>query len=279
MTCTKRERGAALLLLMLLSFGCAVSEKAAKPASPEAPPKPGFPADALSLYNRAVGEIRAGRLDVAAALLRSAIRRRPDLYPAHLALGNIYRKQGKPKAARRAYRRVLGLKPDHPESHLALGQLFESARLQERAIYHYEKAILARPEFFLAQFRLGLQRFRRKQYAAAVSNLRAAARLRPGHRTARYWLWLSLAERGGAPDGEVSLGRKIVVSGDSTPVTYYRGRAARFYRAKRYRAALGAIQKAVDVNPGWRAPRWKIVLNEMVRYKRAIKRAGNLTGK
>ncbi|MDA1000332.1 MAG: tetratricopeptide repeat protein [bacterium] len=281
MICDKAGRGGALLLFVLLAAGCSVSEKAEKPASPEAPSKPApeSPSQALSLYNRAIEEVRAGRLGAAVPLLQGTLRAQPDLYLAHLALGDIYRKQGKRKEARLAYRRVLALKPDHPESHVALGQLAETARSQELALHHYEKAVRARPEFFLARFRLGVLRFHRKQYAAAVSNLRVAARLRPEHSGARYWLWLSLAERGEAADWEVALGRKIVVSGDTTPVTYYRGRAAALYRAKRYEAALETIQRAVGVNPNWRDPRWKIVLDEMARYKRAIERAGNLTGK
>ncbi len=53
---------------------------------------------------------------------------------------------------------------------------------------------------------------------------------------------------------------------------YYRGRAARHFRAGRVKKALGAIQKAVDVNPRWRDRRWRRVLEDMTRYRRARKK-------
>ena len=118
----------------------------------------------------------------------------------------------------------------------------------------------------MAHYRLGLIPRRRKQTAMAVHHLKAASRISPEHRAARYWLWLSVSEQGGPHDWEVDLGRGVVESGNEAPVRYYRGRAGRVGKA------IEAIQKAVDVTPRWRDRRWRGGLEDMIRYRRARKK-------
>ena len=81
-----------------------------------------------------------------------------------------------------------------------------------------------------------------------------------------------LTERGGAQAREVELGRAIVESGSDTPIRYYQGRAAKYFRRGHIGKALVAIQNAVDVNPNWRDKKWRSVLNDMARYRRAKKK-------
>ncbi len=226
---------------------------------------------AVRLFNRAQELIRRGESRAAEALLGEALAAHPGLYPAHQALGEIYEKDGRKREAAAAYRQVLRLKPDHVKSHVALGRLAEEAAQPEAALYHYERAVALDPGAFLPHFRLGLIRRGRQQLDAAVHHLRAAARIEPAHQIARYWLWLSVAERGGADDWEVELGRSLVEGGDETPVRFYQARAAHRFREGKVEEALKAIQKAVDVNPHWREARWRSVLADMERYRRARK--------
>ncbi len=205
-------------------------------------------------------------------LLRRAVSEKPGLVPAHLALAGLYEKQKKKTEAAAAYRRVLKLRPGHVASHLALGRLAQEAGDKERAIYRYEETIRQNSGSFLAHYRLGLIRRRRGQIAMAVHHFKNAVRLSPGHKAARYWLWLTLAERGGSDEYEVELGRWLVEAGNETPIRYYRGAAARHFRAGRAAAALALIQKAVDVNPRWRDRKWRGVLDDMARYRRARKK-------
>ncbi|MEE9256857.1 MAG: tetratricopeptide repeat protein [bacterium] len=200
------------------------------------------------------------------------IRSAPGLVPARLALARVYERQKRKTEAAAAYRRILGLRPGHLESHLALGRLAQEAGDKERAIYRYEEAIRYDPGSFLAHYRLGLIRRRRGQIAMAVHHFKNAVRLSPEHQAARYWLWLTLAERGGAAEREVELGRWLVEAGDEIPIRYYRGAAAGYFRAGRLGKALAAIQKAVDVNPRWRDRKWRGVLDDMARYRRARKK-------
>ena len=142
----------------------------------------------------------------------------------------------------------------------------------ESAIFHLEKALTLKPDSFMAHYRLGLIRRNRRQMAMAVYHFKAASRISPGHRAGRYWLWLSVAERGGADKWEVELGREVVEAGNDAPVRFYRGRAGRLFRNGRTARALRTIQKAVDVNPLWREKRWRGVLADMSRYRRALKK-------
>jgi len=225
----------------------------------------------IRLYNRALEEISRGRLPAAESLLMEAVRRNSELFPAHEALGRVYEKLGEKAKAAGSYRRVLKLRPAHVKSHIALGRLTFAVKNGARSIFHLEKAIALRPDSFKAHYQLGLIRRSRHQMAMAVYHFKAAVRISPRHRAARYWLWLSVAERGGADKWEVELGRKVVEEGNNAPVRFYRGRAGRYFWKGRMGRALRAIKKAVDVNPRWREKRWGGVLADMARYRRALK--------
>lgn len=270
---------ASALVLMFLVAGCA-AKSATSPRPPgETSPK-SFSGEenneadggAIALFNRAQEKIRANDPAAAEAFLQKVLSRKPGLIPAHLALAGLYVKQKRKAEAARAYRRVLGLAPGHVGSLLALGRLAQEAGEKERAIYRYEEAIRRDPGSFLAHYRLGLIRRRRRQTAMAAHHFKSAVRISPGHQAARYWLWLTLAERGGAGKRERELARGLVEGGNETPIRYYRGAAARHFRAGRTAAALAAIQKAVDVNPHWRDRKWRGVLDDMTRYRRTLEK-------
>ncbi len=270
---------AAVLVLLFLMAGCAA--KSATPPRPygKTPPKSSAGEEnkaagggAIALFNRAQEKIRANDPAAAEVLLQKALAKKPGLVPAHLALAGLYEKQEKKAEAARAYRRVLELAPAHVGSHLALGRLAQEAGEKEQAIYRYEEAIRHNPGSFLAHYRLGLIRRRRGQIAMAAHHFKNAVRISPGHQAARYWLWLTLAERGGAVEREIELGRGLVEAGNEAPIRYYRGSAARHFRAGRTAAALAAIQKAVDVNPRWRDRKWRGVLDDMARYRRNLEK-------
>jgi len=272
----------AVLAALVFAAGC--SSREIRPASPPAgakkfslsssPKKPGAPrsGEAIRLFNRAQEEISRGKMPAAETLLVVAVRRDSKLFPAHEALGRVYEKLGKKAKAAGAYRRVLELRPSNAESHIALGRLALAVKNGESAIFHLEKALTLKPDSFMAHYRLGLIRRNRRQMAMAVYHFKAASRISPGHRAGRYWLWLSVAERGGADKWEVELGREVVEAGNDAPVRFYRGRAGRLFRNGRTARALRTIQKAVDVNPLWREKRWRGVLADMSRYRRALKK-------
>ncbi len=274
---------AAAALALLFAAGCASVPQSKPPAAPPGQTAPtaggkkketkgSASKEAIRLFNLAQGKIESGDFPAAESLLQKAAAADPDLFPAHVALGGVYEKLGKKKEAAGAYRRTLALRPGHVKSHIALGRIAFEKKEYERAIFRFEKAVELDPGSFMAHYRLGLIRRRRKQTAMAVHHLKAASRISPEHRAARYWLWLSVSEQGGPRAWEVDLGRGVVESGNEAPVRYYRGRAARHFRAGRVKKAVEAIQKAVDVNPRWRDRRWRGVLEDMTRYRRALKK-------
>jgi len=271
MTRLPRALAAALLAAAL---GCA-AQRESPPASAKAQPgetQEGVEGPSgISLFNRAQEALRRQDAAAAEALLRRALGANPRLFPAYLALADLYEKAGRKAEAAGAYRRLLALRPGDARGHLGLGRLAEEAGREERAIYRYERALAADPASFLAHFRLGLIRRRRGQAEAAVHHLREAVRLAPGHRAAGYWLWQVVAERGGRDAWEADLARRLVEAGNETPVIFYRGRAARRFREGRIEEALRDARMAVEANPGWRDPRWRGVLRDLERYERALK--------
>ncbi len=228
--------------------------------------------EAIRFYNLAQEKLGRGKLAAAGELLRKAVLADPGLFPAHASLGRVLERSGKKAEAEKAYRRALELRPGHVKSRVALGRLAVEAGKIEIAIFHLEKAARLDPESFIAQYRLGLIRRQRRQIALAVHHFKEALRISPDHTEARYWLWLSVSERGGADKWEAELGRAVVEGGSDTPIRYYRGRAAKLFRSGKVGWALETLQKAVDVNPDWRDKRWRGVLNDMTRYRRALKK-------
>jgi Tfp pilus assembly protein PilF len=227
---------------------------------------------AIGFYNLGREKMKRGDFSAAALLLEKSVVKDPKLFPAHAALGRSYEKLGKIKKARASFRLALTIRPGHAESRIALGRMAFTKGEVERALFHLEKAVESKPDSFIAQYRLGLIRRRRGQVSLAIHHFKRAMRISPGHQAARYWLWLSLTERGGAQAREVELGRAIVESGSDTPIRYYQGRAAKYFRRGHIGKALVAIQNAVDVNPNWRDKKWRSVLNDMARYRRAKKK-------
>ena len=263
------KAAAALLLAGLL--GCAAApgpDPAAAPPAAKGPADPS-PGRAIALFNE--GQELAGRGDHAGAerAFLQAAGADPRLQPAFMALGEARERLRKKKEAAEAYRQALRLKPGDAKAHIALGRLMDEARQAEAALYHFERAAELAPGEFLPHFWLGHLRVRRDQLDAAIRHLRAAVRIDPAHPHARYWLWLSLARRGGSEDYETELGRRIVEAGNEEPVRFYQGRAAAHFRAGRVEEAQRAIQKAVDVNPAWRDRKWRGVIEDMERYRRA----------
>ena len=93
----------------------------------------------------AVQHHRAGRLDTAEELYRSALRLDPGHVLATHHLGIVAFQTGRLEDAARLFRRTISLKPDYPEAYRNLGALLRAQGRGGEAIIYYEQAALLNP--------------------------------------------------------------------------------------------------------------------------------------
>lgn len=96
-----------------------------------------------------------GRFEDVIALLRHAIRLKPDCPEAHGNLGIALKDQGDLEAAISAYRTALRLNSGQPETHYNLGIALKDAGDINAAIASYHKALQLQPDYCEAHFNLG----------------------------------------------------------------------------------------------------------------------------
>lgn len=111
-------------------------------------------ATAQGLCWRAVKEFEAGRYEVAADLLREALRLRPRLQDAHFLLGACYQRLGCLEEAAREAELELAAHPDHALALCLLGEVHFSLGRTEQARVALERAGQLDPNDLRARFQL-----------------------------------------------------------------------------------------------------------------------------
>ncbi len=153
---------------------------------------------ALFLNNRAVEAMEQGQWDDAYAYLRSAARADPGYLNVLNTLGVLYRRQGAPVLAERAWQRLIDLDPSHVHAMANLERLLrESGRVGEAsALVLKREQRHDRTPF--AAYALGLAAAERGDWAAARHHFERELALAPQFHELRWWLartYLALGER------------------------------------------------------------------------------------
>ena len=121
--------------------------------------------DGLSHYRLGAALAAAGDYKAAEPVLRTALRKAPDLISAHFALGIVLFRQVEAiekKAAQKKIQEAAGylkraveLKPTHGLAHLYLGRCFQRLGRQAEALAEFRTAVQCRPDLAEAHFYLG----------------------------------------------------------------------------------------------------------------------------
>ena len=185
---------------------------------------------AQDFYRRGLGELAAGRLDAAIALIDAALREKPDFPEALRTGGYILQSRGHAVGALAFYERALSLKPndavawynrgslllEHGQAEAALcsldracvlepghagaktnrgAALYALGRLDE-AVEAYRRALALKPETPQAELNLGNALMRLGRYAEARAAYLRATKMRQGYARAFCGLGIVAKEMG-----------------------------------------------------------------------------------
>jgi Tfp pilus assembly protein PilF len=152
--------------------------------------RPQFPE---ATYDMGVLLDRRGETEEAIATLREAKALRPSDAMVHVTLGGILVQQGKVDEAVALYREGLRSGPNHPNLHYNLGVALLLQRKVDRAISELTKAVELRPWYAEAYAALGGACVLQGRQDEAAIQYRNALRLDPNHSASRINLGLALA--------------------------------------------------------------------------------------
>jgi serine/threonine-protein kinase len=120
-------------------------------------------------------------LATAEAVLRSAIRDRPDDAFAHCYLGFALTEQDKLEEAAAEYRATIRLQPDYALAHNNLGWSLDQGGKLDEAIAEFRIAIRLQPDYALAHNNLGWAFDQRGDLPQAIAEYREAIRVKPDY--------------------------------------------------------------------------------------------------
>jgi tetratricopeptide (TPR) repeat protein len=125
-----------------------------------------------------------------------------------LQTGDLYRKLGRFKEARRVYENAVGIDPDNPHAHLGLARTALRRQQWEKAASHALNCVQRLYQYPMAHFVMGAALTGMEDYAAAEDALRTAISLNPNFPAAHLRL-AALLERHPSGRAEAEEHRKL----------------------------------------------------------------------
>jgi tetratricopeptide (TPR) repeat protein len=122
-----------------------------------------------------------GKLNDAVGRYKETLKLNPDYAEAHYNLGNTLRNQGKLDDAITRYKRALSLKPNYAEAHCNLSVVLDSQGKVDEAVTHGERALALRPELAEVHFNLGNFFQTQGRLAEAAARYNQALALKPDY--------------------------------------------------------------------------------------------------
>jgi tetratricopeptide (TPR) repeat protein/mono/diheme cytochrome c family protein len=130
------------------------------------------PRDGPMLEALASAYVTTGRLDLAEALLKQALRWSPDYAAAYATLGGIRGMQGNHEKAIQHFERALELRADHADTYNNLGVSYLSIERYGKAHLAFQRAIALEPEFVEAHVNFASVLTSQGRGASAIAYLR-----------------------------------------------------------------------------------------------------------
>jgi tetratricopeptide (TPR) repeat protein len=157
--------------------------------------------------------------------------------------------QGKLDVAAACFRQALRLRPDLPEAYNNLGYTLAGQRKLDEAIACYQQALRLRPEFGEAHNNLGIAYRYQKRLPEAEAACREAVRLRPHIAEAQNNLGLALLEQGRLLEAKDCLERAVQLKLDFAESRNNLGIA--FWRLARLEEAAQSLEEALRLRPNF----------------------------
>lgn len=255
-------------------------------------------------FDRAIALARQGKYEPAAQLLRQILKEQPNLAPAHLNLGLVYRMQGQLDKAAHHLRRAVQLDPrnptplieltrlaldrnrleeaegylrmlrdrfgTHPELPLLAGSLAALRENWQTAYAEFSRAVKARPNDFRIHYNLGIAAYQLKRYSDARQHLQKTVQLKPDYTTA--WKALGMTCEALNEPREAIRAYTEALKRDPDDLPTRLKRAELFIRAQEPANALADYQHLAQIYPNNIEAHLGagLMLMELKRYREAL---------
>ena len=249
-------------------------------------------------------------------------REHPNDPAVHARLGELYASDRRFDRAIECFEKATALAPDSPEGLFTLARYYEAEERDLEALHAYDRG-LARdptnaqarnnreklsikralelgkpvalalgpdgpltidPDSATSYYQLGLRYLRNDEADAAVTALRRAVTMQPGHDAAHLFLGLAYTSLGTYTDAEVEYRRAIALRPINPEAYNYLGLV--YYQQQRYRQALSAYRQAIAQAPGYAVAYVNLAASHealgqsdaaLEAYRQALQRDANLT--
>ena len=161
--------------------------------------------------------LAAGRVDAAQAEARYAVASWPDDGSVWRAFGRVRSAASDVRGAADAFEHAVALNKDDEDSWLMLGAAYRQLRQEQRAVEAYRRLVAAKPLSAEGHFRLG-RLLQSADSTIAMTELKRAIELDPGHIDARVALADLYRRRDQPADAEAALREALDRSGDDAQV-------------------------------------------------------------
>jgi len=131
-------------------------------------------------YRKAVENVQANKLELAAAELERAVKGQPQFEPAYTLLGVCYARLGELDLAHKAFQRAVRLNPKSLEARNNLGMSYLALGKPQEAVLEFQASVALDPKNVSAASNLGRAQLELKQTPAAINALLQARKLSPG---------------------------------------------------------------------------------------------------
>jgi len=200
-----------------------------------------------SSLDRAEALARAGSLDAALELFERAIERNPELSPAYVGAGDVYRQRGDYSQAERRYAKAVELEPQSFDAQFKHATSLQWLERFTEAVRAYLRALTIRPRDFDANLNLASTYLQMGEPEQSLVYARRAVQIDPDSGPARANLGSVYAalDRHGAAVAEYQQAAELM---DLTPELLL-NLADSLSRSGRHAEAIGTLTQAIRLEP------------------------------
>ena len=212
---------------------------------------------ALDSFRHGLAHVAAGNAQKAERYLRQAISQKDTWDAPYVALGKLYRSQGRWAEAQQTYRQALEVNPRAGETHAGLGEVLALLGNRTDAIDAYRHALALQPNwwpYYETVHDLYVQEDMSQEAAATKRQLDEFFAVPEGVKT--FW-WIEHLARGthfanrvqwSAAEREFTRAMRFISSGPGAAETLYQLGLAR-QNLRRHQEALAAFKRAFELKP------------------------------
>ena len=147
------------------------------------------------------------------------------------------------------FKKAIDIDPDFWEAQYNLGVIYYNFDRYDKAIQQFKKVVSRNSEFFKPYYGMGIIYFIKRQYRDAIRNLKKAIELNPDYDRSYYYLGRVYLRMDSIEQAIDFLNKAAKLNKNYAPIQYYIGKA----NMKRgwYKTAIAAFKKAIKLNPNY----------------------------